>query len=44
MGRLVVAPPEAQPERDERIHAAIQTALTDLGDLLDELRAAGMGI
>ena len=28
----------------ERIHAAIQTALTDLGDLLNELRAAGMGI
>ena len=28
----------------ERIHAAIPTALTDLGDLLDELRAAGMGI
>ena len=27
-----------------RIHAAIQTALNDLGDLLDELRAAGMGI
>jgi uncharacterized protein YutE (UPF0331/DUF86 family) len=28
----------------ERIHAAIQTALTDLGDRLNELRAAGMGI
>jgi uncharacterized protein YutE (UPF0331/DUF86 family) len=28
----------------ERIHGAIQTALTDLGDLLNELRAAGMGI
>ena len=44
MGRLVPTPPEAQPKQDGRIHVAIQTALTDLGDLLNELRAAGMGI